>query len=155
MNVYPGTMTNRKSGSARKNNSNAKNSFLHCLTVLMVIGTIIGIISLFSFYYMSLVSRIRNTDREIELTKRQITDTGRTLKTLNDEYARLSGYSHISSKIRQFRLPLAQVRPAQVCDRSMAIMTPLQASQVALPARRPTTVAGNIRRGTTRYHRSF
>ena len=154
MNVYPGTMTNRKSGSARKINNNAKNSFLHCLTVLMVIGTIIGIISVFSFYYMSLISKTRNTDREINLTKRQITETERTLKTLNNEYARLSGYSHISAKIRQFRLPLAQVRPAQVCSRSMAIMTPLQASRVALPASRPTAVAENIRR-SIRYSRSF
>ena len=130
MKVYPGTAANSK---RRKNSASARDaggSFIHYLTTLTVIGSTVGICGGFFMLYMSLVQQVRNTDQLIRETDRKIAETERDLQTLNNEYAALANFPYISRKIREFNLPLVQVHPSQIRNRSMAVLTPLQASQM-------------------------
>ncbi len=145
MKVYRGTMTKSK---GRRNSAveavASKRSFFCFLNAVCCVGSLIGITVSIFLYYMSLVRDIRNTSRQIELTRQEIAETNRALQTLNNEHARLKQYSHIQQKIRQFRLPLVIVEHRQIRQKNMEIMTPLQASRVSFPANHGVAVAGNL-----------
>ena len=150
MKVYRGTMTKNKT---RRNSAidaaAAGRSFICFLNAIFCVGTLIAVTGGIFLYYMSLVRDIRNTSRQIELTKQEIAETHRALKTLSNENSRLSSYAHITQKVRQFRLPLVIVEHRQVRQTNMEILTPLQASLVKFPAQTPVAVAGNIPRANS------
>lgn len=147
MKVYRGTMTKNKT---RRNSAveaaAAGRSFICFLNAICCVGTLVALTVGIFLYYMSLVRDIRHTSRQIELTRQEIAETNRSLKTLSNENSRLSSYAHITQKVRQFRLPLVIVEHRQVRQINMEILTPLQASLVKFPVQSPVAVAGNISR---------
>lgn len=143
MKVYPGTSTRSRRSKSSAPSGRSNNTFFVYLTTLTTFVTVIGVCGLFFMFYMSLIQESRNIDQKIDNVKSQIADTNRSIKTLEDEYAKLSNLTHISAKIRQFRLPLVEAGHHQIRNREMEILTPLQAMQVRFPESRRGTVARN------------
>ena len=143
MKVYPGTSTRSRRSKSAAPSGKSSNTFFVYLTTLTTFVTVIGVFGLFFMFYMSLIQESRNIDQRIENVKNQIADTNRSIKTLEDEYAKLSNLTHISAKIRQFRLPLVAASHHQIRNREMEILTPQQAMQIRLPENRPVSVAQN------------
>jgi hypothetical protein len=146
MKVYRGTIATGK--TRRKSAVDAVasgKSFMCFINAICYVGGLVGITVGVFLYYMSLVRDIRNTSRQIEITRQDIEETARALQTLNNEQARLKDHRYIQQKVRQFRLPLAVVEHRQIMQKNMEILTPLQASRVTMP-RTPVAVAGNLPR---------
>ena len=149
MKVYRGTIAKNKGRrSSAAGAAAAGRSFICFLNAVFCVGSLIAVTVGIFLYYMSLVRDIRNTSRQIEITRQEISETHRALQMLTNEQASLKQRSYIQRKIRQFRLPLVEVEHRQVRQKNMEILTPLQASRLSFPARLPVAVAGNMPRNT-------
>lgn len=144
MKVYRGTIARNKGRKGAAAKSAATGSLMYFFTILVIGGVLIAGIGAFGMCYMSLVQQERNLDAQIRETEKQIAETQRDLQTLVNEYARLSRFEHIRSKIRQFNLPLTLAHHSQIKSKNMEILTPLQASRVTYPRQTPVAVAGNL-----------
>ena len=153
MKVYRGTMTKGKNRRGTSKSA-AGSNFMRFVTVVFAAVMVISGIGGIFLYGMSLEQQIRNTEQQINSAEQQIAETHRSLQILSNEYAKLSRYDHIKQKIAQFRLPLTLPHSRQVMQKNMAILTPLQASMIAYPARTSVAVAENMP-SNVRYFRGY
>ena len=137
MNLQP----KRMNGSVCPRSKRRDSEKIHCYGgfVFKFVLLFLGFMGVLVFHLYLRQQCVKTAERTDDI-KKAIVNVQVENRNLRNHLAKLTGWEHISSKIREFKLPLAPAEPGQIIR--IGVYTPEQAATIPLTPLKVASVTG-------------